>query len=177
MLGDMRSAMGWAMRTDREVDAMRLAADLRLYWVIEGRMQEGRQWLESALAAERGSDPDDRAHALLAAAYLSLHSFDPRRQAELTSEAVELGHSSEDPSLRSRSMVLDGWSKVFVDPVLARRLLEAGRDLAVELGESPASSLRPSAAAPRPYSPAISTALRASWSTASSSLLVATRTA
>ncbi|MDQ3176326.1 MAG: LuxR C-terminal-related transcriptional regulator [Actinomycetota bacterium] len=137
LLGDMRSAMGWAMRTGREVDAMRLAADLRLYWVIEGRMQEGRQWLESALSAERGSDPDDRAHALLAAAYLSLHSFDPRRQAELTSEAVELGHSSEDPKLRSRSMVLDGWSKVFVDPVLARRLLEAARDLAAELGESP----------------------------------------
>jgi DNA-binding NarL/FixJ family response regulator len=57
-------ALGWSLESGQAEIAMRLGAALWRFWVSEGALREGREWLERALAAGGDVDPATHARAL-----------------------------------------------------------------------------------------------------------------
>jgi predicted ATPase/DNA-binding CsgD family transcriptional regulator len=61
---NLRAALEWSLRSGQVETALRLGAALWRFWVSEGTLREGRDWLELALAAGGDVDPATRARAL-----------------------------------------------------------------------------------------------------------------
>ena len=57
-LDNLRAALTWLERTGDSERLLRLAATLTLFWYTTGRLQEGRAWLERALAAVPSTQSD-----------------------------------------------------------------------------------------------------------------------
>jgi hypothetical protein len=70
---DMREALDWFLQTGRADDAFRLSAALTAFWLSSRRVDEGRIWLEGALATGEGSDAG-RARGLHDFGYLAFFS-------------------------------------------------------------------------------------------------------
>jgi DNA-binding CsgD family transcriptional regulator/tetratricopeptide (TPR) repeat protein len=61
---NLRSALAWSLGSGRVETALRLSAALWRFWVSEGALHEGREWLERGLAAGGDVNPATRARAL-----------------------------------------------------------------------------------------------------------------
>jgi predicted ATPase/DNA-binding XRE family transcriptional regulator len=83
---NLRAALVWAM-DHRDGRASRLARRLYRYWATFGLFDEGRRWLEQALAVDEGAPPAVRAHVLLGAGVMAYFQGD-YRQAEAHTEAT-----------------------------------------------------------------------------------------
>jgi predicted ATPase/DNA-binding CsgD family transcriptional regulator len=70
--------------------ALRLGIALRRFWLVRAHAQEGRDFLEHALAARGDASPSLRAQALLAAANLVIAMNDYARAETLAQEALAL---------------------------------------------------------------------------------------
>ena len=84
-LANLRAALAWLDATGETAAAVRLAAALGSFWHLRGRLTEGRERLERALA--RGGDlpADVRAKALFFAGWLAIFTADnPHAVARLT---------------------------------------------------------------------------------------------
>ncbi|HET8850938.1 MAG TPA: adenylate/guanylate cyclase domain-containing protein, partial [Ktedonobacteraceae bacterium] len=68
---NLRAALQWALEGGRAEMALRLGTALERFWVVRGHRNEGRAFLERALAGSAGVTPYVRAKALLAAARLA----------------------------------------------------------------------------------------------------------
>jgi non-specific serine/threonine protein kinase len=115
-LDNLRAALGWALDSDRHVEAgLRLATALLWFWHARDHKREGSDWLQRALAAEertRGAVPLSpsrvltRARALNAASLLmGMH----RRLAEfkaLAEEALMLARGLGEPGKHSVAFAL-----------------------------------------------------------------------
>ncbi len=73
---NLRSALEWLLSSGQSELALRLAAALVLYWRVRCHFGEGRELLESALAAGDGSSGAIWAKALWGAGFLALMSGD-----------------------------------------------------------------------------------------------------
>jgi predicted ATPase/class 3 adenylate cyclase len=71
-----RAALGWALDHGQVDRAGRHAAALRPFWVTQGRLDEGRSWLESVLANSPGTAV--RGRVLVAAGILAYYEDDCR---------------------------------------------------------------------------------------------------
>jgi non-specific serine/threonine protein kinase len=67
---NVRAALAWLEEADPRL-FLRLAAALGRFWLVQGHYQEGRDWLERALA--QGGAAADRARALVALGMLQIH--------------------------------------------------------------------------------------------------------
>jgi tetratricopeptide (TPR) repeat protein len=66
---------------DRLIDiapegALALAANLGMFWWVQGKHREGMRWLDRALAAASGAPPELRAYGLFGKAFLFVHDTD-----------------------------------------------------------------------------------------------------
>jgi non-specific serine/threonine protein kinase len=61
---NLRAALGWLAGTNQAEAHLRLVAALGWFWYLADHLQEGRKWLEQALAAAPAAPASDRAHAL-----------------------------------------------------------------------------------------------------------------
>jgi predicted ATPase/class 3 adenylate cyclase len=68
---NLRAALQWALEGGRAEMALRLGTALERFWVVRGYRNEGRAFLERALAGSAGVAADVRAKALIAAARLA----------------------------------------------------------------------------------------------------------
>lgn len=57
--GNLRAALGWSIERGDALSSQRFGSALWRYWSASGRLNEGRDWLDRALAL----DPDDRSAA------------------------------------------------------------------------------------------------------------------
>lgn len=135
-IDNLRAAFGWSREkydTDR---ALELVTSLQPYWLTRGRLKEGSDWLDLALAdAEAGSAdvaPRNIARALADKAFL-----DNMRDAEsftLAQRALAIARELDDPALLARTLTTCGrlaaWNSELAEPYLS----EAER-LARELGD------------------------------------------
>ena len=117
-LEEYRAALGWTLGTDAEPAAdadlerkdarlatgLRLAAALGRFWWVRGRIAEGIEWLELALAGAPVGDPDARARALL----WSGVCHDSQGRFELARDRLESALSAAralgDPRLEAHSL-------------------------------------------------------------------------
>jgi tetratricopeptide (TPR) repeat protein len=86
---NLRVALSWAIDREDAVLAARLAAALRRFWNLRGHSEEGRRWLEIALALEHDLPPAIRAKALLAVGVVSYRQGDYERTSAVR-EALDL---------------------------------------------------------------------------------------
>ena len=95
---NLRAALLWtAGRTGEE--GLRLAVALRRFWSVRGHLEEGRRWLESALASCPATPPSLRAKALGGLGEIALERGERGPAKELFGESLALGRSSEDPAV------------------------------------------------------------------------------
>lgn len=134
-LADIRAALAWSLDNGRIDTGLRLAADLRLFWITDARNQEGRDWLRSLLETGESVDRASHLRGLLAAAQLALFAVDPLRQAELAGAALPIARDLGDREQEVRAMTLLGWSRIFFAPSEARVLLRETVDLAETIGD------------------------------------------
>jgi predicted ATPase len=87
---NFRAALGDALEHGPADVAVRLGGALGPFWVTRGYWNEGRRWLESALAAGRDSDPDLRVHAIAVAGLLAIWQGDLDRGHAAANELLVL---------------------------------------------------------------------------------------
>ena len=57
-------------------EALALAANLTMFWWVQGKHKEGMRWLDRALGAAAGAQPELRAFGLFSTAFLFVHDTD-----------------------------------------------------------------------------------------------------
>ena len=90
-MDNLRSALAWAIEREDAEAAQRLASDLSHFWVDLGLIDEGRRWLERAVAVDAPAAATTRVDALnRAATFANLQGASARAMA-LAEEAQQLG--------------------------------------------------------------------------------------
>jgi non-specific serine/threonine protein kinase len=97
-LGNVRAALGRALTVPDAATALRLAAALGTFWLIGGRLAEGRQWLDAALRHGGGAATGARGRALAAAATVATRQGDYPAVRAYTLERVDLCRKLGDSS-------------------------------------------------------------------------------
>lgn len=112
---NLRAALQWSLEhmAAREDEtsatlALRLGIALRRFWLVHAHVQEGRAFLERALAASVDIPPPIRAQALLAAANLVIAMNDYARAETLSQEALALCRQLGDQAGAAFSLHLLG---------------------------------------------------------------------
>ena len=107
---------------------VRLASALCQFWLVRGRLSEGREWLEDALA--RYSSPDlVRAKTLWALGYLACFAGDYDRANDVADEAYALARRLDSPRWEARAdMVLGLAMSGLARPVEAEHRHRAALD-------------------------------------------------
>src|SRR5215218_9833934 len=83
---------------------MRLAGVLGTFWYMHSHSDEGRKWLEAALARDEGAPLAVRIRALEALYWLAFDRWDHERAEAIASEAMELSAEAEIQSSLAASL-------------------------------------------------------------------------
>ncbi|HYI16983.1 MAG TPA: LuxR C-terminal-related transcriptional regulator [Thermomicrobiales bacterium] len=94
-LDNIRAALRWTIETE-PIEALRIASALRMFWVFNGLLREGRFWLDSALARATTSPTALRADALSVAGELACWMGDFGPSGEMLEESRRLFANIED---------------------------------------------------------------------------------
>src|SRR6266568_1061352 len=136
---NLRAAMQWLLEQElagqRKEMALRLGVALRGFWTIRGHYNEGRAFLEQALAGSVGATTSVRAWSLNAAARLILSQGDFDRAEVLCEESLALCREIGDTSGIAYSLYLLGAvSAQRSDLAAACTLIEQSIGLEREIG-------------------------------------------
>lgn len=107
-LGNLRAALNWTLEHGDPVSALRLAATAWLFWFERGRTNEGRNWLDRALAMVHDGPSPVRAMA---------------RHAAGTLAATQCDYGPADTLLQA---ALSDWQALDEKPGIARTLHTLG---------------------------------------------------
>ena len=106
-LGNLREALGWFRESGQWPARLRLAGSLWRFCYLRGHYEEGRGWLEGALATEDDEPSSARAKACLGAGALTFLQCDYDRASERLQEALALYRSlRDDRGVASASQLL-----------------------------------------------------------------------
>ncbi|HEY4609413.1 MAG TPA: hypothetical protein VIH06_09420, partial [Ilumatobacteraceae bacterium] len=154
-LDNARAALQWALQSDRQGDAVALAAGLAYGWYISGTIHEGQAFISRALSSGRDGAVEQRAVALAWGGWLlQIGSGATADAVEYTEEAVRIArdasarsfgvaatvaslmrayraHTSEATELIEEAAARfaaspDQWSQAYVDWVRSGLALKAG---------------------------------------------------
>ena len=92
---NLRSALRWSLVNDPEV-AARLAAGLRNFWILEGYLTEGREWLEEALRRSNEVPASVRRRVLIAAGSMAQLQGDREKARNLYAEGLAESRAAGD---------------------------------------------------------------------------------
>ena len=87
---NLRSALTWAFEREDAETVRRLAAELARFWVVLGHIDEGRDWLERAVAMPGPSSVAAQVDAMCWASDLAVAKNDPARADALARAALVL---------------------------------------------------------------------------------------
>jgi predicted ATPase/transcriptional regulator with XRE-family HTH domain len=93
---NLRAALGWARDHGEGEVWLRLAGALWRFWELGFHLREGRDWLEGALAADRGARASVRAQALNGVANLAYEQGDVAQAAAYQEESLALARAAGD---------------------------------------------------------------------------------
>ena len=130
---NLRRALRWSSETGQTETYLRLTASLLGFWHSFGHWNEGRRWLDTALAHDPGALPEVKARILLGAVEI-LVPEDPKRAVRFATEALELAKEMENQELVARSLLLSGFT-VLDRRERANSMLEQALHLYRELGD------------------------------------------
>lgn len=100
---NLRAALRWSLEHDPET-ALRLAGALWRFWDVRTYKEEGRRWLEAALAGSDGASPAVLVKALNGAGNMAQATGDYRRSLELHERSLALARELGDVPSVARSL-------------------------------------------------------------------------
>ena len=108
---NLRAALGWALEREDGELALRLSGSLAIFWARRSHFDEGRRWLEQALALAAGVPPNVKATALLGLSRLAYQQGN-YEMAPALEEALALFRAAGDThgtanALAALGMLLD----------------------------------------------------------------------
>ncbi len=137
---NLRAALDWSLEQGEAGHSMELA--LRLggalgpFWILRGYFNEGRTFLERALAASQGVMVSVRAKALMTAAWLALNQDEVHLAATFCEESLALSRELGDTAGIADALGgLGAFARMRNDFVAARSLAEEAVSLAREIGD------------------------------------------
>jgi tetratricopeptide (TPR) repeat protein len=134
-LADLRSAATWFLQHGEPERALRLAAALTMFWREGERLREGREWMESVLAAPGADVPSAaRAKALYGAGMLAFKQGDQETSRAHNEEALRMARASDD--WQAQMLALVGLARVALregDIAAVRDNAERARTLARDM--------------------------------------------
>jgi tetratricopeptide (TPR) repeat protein len=95
------AALGWMHEIGDATGVVRMAAALRMRWMIRREVAEGTRWLGTALADRGDASPETVVSALNGAALLAIRRLDVTHAAEWLREAHELATEIADPRIEA----------------------------------------------------------------------------
>ncbi len=107
--GNLRAALTWASERGEVSTLLRLAVAQRTYWLKHGGLNEGRAWLDRAVASSAAAPPALRAAVLSAAGHLARWQGDHERAEPLARESWELYRAHGEVLGEIEGLVLLGW--------------------------------------------------------------------
>lgn len=106
---NLRAALNWLHEHGDEPHLLRLAGALSWYWYIHGPLDEGRVWMERALATDAAQQPGPaRAKALIGAALLAHYQGADDLARDWLNAGLEQAEAMQDPWLHGASLMLLG---------------------------------------------------------------------
>jgi predicted ATPase/DNA-binding SARP family transcriptional activator/DNA-binding CsgD family transcriptional regulator len=134
---NMRAALSFALETEDIQLALRLAGTLGTFWYMHSHSEEGRKWLEAALASEEGAPAALRVRALEALYWLAFDQWDHDRAETVAREANELGAEAEIEGGLAASLRIMSAGPLWVrgDYERGKELLEEGLSIGREAGD------------------------------------------
>ena len=106
---NLRSALEWS-EANLPGEGLRLAGILGVYWYIVGQLDEGRRWLEGALAVA-GESPE-RGVALVRVGRLALKQGDWQASKRFVRETLAWSDATGDDHIRARALNQDAFIRV-----------------------------------------------------------------
>jgi predicted ATPase/DNA-binding SARP family transcriptional activator len=100
---NMRAALDWATDAEPEL-GLALAMALGSFWEWRGHIEEGRQRLDTALAAASAADPGLRARALVRSGVFANMRGDLDAAIERLEDAADIARAAGDPVIVARSL-------------------------------------------------------------------------
>ncbi|MFN8661489.1 MAG: LuxR C-terminal-related transcriptional regulator [Thermomicrobiales bacterium] len=93
---NLRAALNWLARRDEPETFLRLARALSLFWLFRGPYEEGRMWLEYALARDDERSPLLRRDALHGLGLLAVNQGAAGRAESCFSESLAIAQAHDD---------------------------------------------------------------------------------
>jgi predicted ATPase/class 3 adenylate cyclase len=123
---NMRSALSWAIEYEDGGLALRLGGALQWFWFARGYYNEGRSWLEQALARAEGASTTVRAKALDAVGWLAHEQGDMDAAAAAAEKGLKLNNGAglEDVVAADFKHILGETARQHSDYDLATELYE-----------------------------------------------------
>jgi non-specific serine/threonine protein kinase len=142
---NLRAALGWALAQGESAAMLRLSGALGRFWRLRGYWNEGREWLQQALASSRcAADMSEMssdyrsgyAKASHAAGALASLQGDPAAAQAFFEESLALFRELGDKRGIASSLIQLGVvARIQGDDAAARALLEEGLALSCEVGD------------------------------------------
>ena len=102
-MDNLRGALGWCTANDERL-ALAICASLGGYWDFHGWLNEGRHWLDRALAAGDGTPSAERTAALAAAGMLAFRQADYVAARSWFEASLQAADAAGDRALSARAL-------------------------------------------------------------------------
>ncbi len=128
---NLRAALGWLAHSSEPEAFLRLARSLWRFWLYRGPYNEGRAWLERALACDGETSPKLRREALYGLGLLALDQGDSARAESCFLESLAVSQAHRDPA-----GIAYGWLGLGVVAIHRRQFPQATTHLEEALAEA-----------------------------------------
>ena len=95
---NLRAALDWLAHSGEPEAFLRLARSLSIFWLFRGPYEEGRAWLEQALARDGETSPLLRRDALFGLGLLAVNQDDVARAESCFGESLAMAQAHGDPA-------------------------------------------------------------------------------
>jgi predicted ATPase/DNA-binding CsgD family transcriptional regulator len=134
---NMRAALSFALEAGEIELTLQLAGVLGTFWHIHSHSDEGRKWLEAALARDEGAPAAVRIRALEALYWLAFDQWDHDRTETIAREAIKLSAEAEIETSLAASLKIMSAGPAWVrgDYERGKELLEESLEISRKAGD------------------------------------------
>jgi len=140
---NFHSAIAWSLSGQEHIFGLRIAANLKYFWIYKGLAADGLRWIMLALEKEETQTPELRADLLTSASALSDYSFTKQNTDAMLGEAINIYEQIGDEGKKAWALAYLSLSSDQMSAAeIQKRLGLANESLAIfdRLGDKPGTA-------------------------------------